>query len=37
MIELICAGKRDFDAIEPFCDDPLFSTTLGMYVVPFNR
>ena len=34
MIGLICVGKPDFDAIEPFRADPLFSTALGMKVVP---
>ena len=34
MIGLICLGKPDFDAIEPFRDDPLFSTALGLDVVP---
>ena len=30
MIGLICVGKPDFDAIEPFRDDPLFATSLGL-------
>lgn len=34
MIGLICVGKPDFDAIEQFRDDPLFSPALGMKVVP---
>jgi len=34
MIGLICVGKPDFDAIEPFRDDPLFTTSLGLDVVP---
>jgi len=34
MIGLICVGKPDFDAIEPFRDDPLFATSLGLDVVP---
>ena len=34
MIGLICVGKPDFDAIEPFRDDPLFATGLGLNVVP---
>jgi len=34
MIGLICAGKPDFDAIEPFRDDPFFTTSLGVNVVP---
>ncbi len=34
MIGVICVGKPDFDAIEPFRDDPLFSTALGLDVVP---
>ena len=34
MIGLICLGKPDFDAIEPFRDDPLFSTALGLDMVP---
>ena len=34
MIGLICIGKPDFDAIEPFRDDPLFATSLGLNVVP---
>lgn len=34
MIGLICVGKPDFDAIEPFRDDPLFATSLGLNVVP---
>ena len=34
MIGLACMGKPDFDAIEPFRDDPFFSTSLGIDVVP---
>ena len=34
MIGLICVGKPDFDAVEPFRDDPLFATSLGLDVVP---
>jgi len=34
MIGLICVGKPDFDAIEPFRDDPLFFTALRIDVVP---
>ncbi len=34
MIGLICVGKPDFDAIEPFRDDPLFTTSLGLDPVP---
>jgi len=34
MIGLICAGKPDFDAIELFRDDPFFTTSLGLDVVP---
>jgi len=34
MIGLACVGKPDFDAIELFRDDPFFSTSLGIDVVP---
>ena len=34
MIGLICVGKPDFDAIEPFRDDPFFTTSLGLDAVP---
>ena len=34
MIGLICMGKPDFDAIEPFRDDPLFIQSLGLDSVP---
>ena len=34
MIGLICVGKPDFDAIEPFRDDPLFIQSLGLSSVP---
>jgi hypothetical protein len=34
MIGLICVGKPDFDAIEPFRDDPLFIQSLGLDLVP---
>ena len=34
MIGLICAGKPDFDAIEPFRDDPFFTISLGLDPVP---
>jgi hypothetical protein len=34
MIGLACMGKPDFDAIEPFRDDPFFSTSLGLDSVP---
>ena len=34
MIGLMCLGKPDFDAIEPFRDDPFFSQSLGLRFVP---
>ncbi len=34
MIGLICVGKPDFDAIEPFRDDPFFIQSLGLDSVP---
>jgi len=34
VIGLMCMGKPDFDAIEPFRDDPFFATSLGLDVVP---
>ena len=34
MIGLVCMGKPDFDAIEPFRDDPFFTTSLGLDAVP---
>ena len=34
MIGLICVGKPDFDAIEPFRDDPFFIQSLGLDLVP---
>ena len=34
MIGLICLGKPDFDAIEPFRDDPFFVQSLGLGSVP---
>ena len=34
MIGLICMGKPDFDAIEPFRDDPLFIQSLGLEAAP---
>ena len=34
MIGLACMGKPDFDAIEPFRDDPFFAASLGIGVVP---
>ena len=34
MIGLICVGKPDFDAIEPFRDDPFFIQSLGLAAVP---
>ena len=34
MIGLMCLGKPDFDAIEPFRDDPFFTTSLGLDLVP---
>jgi len=34
MIGLICMGKPDFDAIEPFRDDPFFTQSLGLDSVP---
>ena len=34
MIGLICVGKPDFDAIEPFRDDPFFTQCLGLDSVP---
>ena len=35
-ISLICVGKTDFDAIEPFRDDPFFTTSLGLNPVPVS-
>ena len=34
MIGLICMGKPDFDAIEPFRDDPFFTQSLCLNSVP---
>ena len=34
MLGLICVGKPDFDAIEPFRDDPFFTQSLGLEKVP---
>ena len=34
MIGLICVGKPDFDAVEPFRDDPFFTQSLGLDSVP---
>ncbi len=34
MIGLIGVGKPDFDAIEPFRDDPFFAQSLGLHSVP---
>ncbi len=34
LIGLICVGKPDFDAIEPFRDDPFFIQSLGLGSVP---
>jgi hypothetical protein len=34
MIGLICMGKPDFDAIEPFRDDPFFTQSLNLDSVP---
>ncbi|MBT9141481.1 MAG: hypothetical protein DDT30_02073 [Dehalococcoidia bacterium] len=34
MIGLISVGKPDFDAIEPFRDDPFFAQSLGLDSVP---
>ena len=34
MIGLICLGKADFDAIEPFRDDPFFLQSLDLNSVP---
>jgi len=34
MIGLICIGKPDFDAIEPFRDDPFFRQSLELNAVP---
>jgi len=34
MIGLVCIGKPDFDAIEPFRDDPFFTASLGIDAVP---
>jgi hypothetical protein len=34
MIGLICLGKPDFDAIEPFRGDPFFAQSLGLDLVP---
>jgi hypothetical protein len=34
MLGLLCLGKPDFDAIEPFRQDPFFPTALGLAAVP---
>ena len=34
MSGLLCLGKPDFDAIEPFRNDPFFSQSLGLDLVP---
>lgn len=34
MIGLLSLGKPDFEAIEPFRDDPFFSTSLGLARIP---
>lgn len=34
MVGLICIGKPDFDAIEPFRDDPFFRQSLELNAVP---
>jgi len=34
MIGLLCLGKPDFDAIEPFRDDPFFARALDLGAVP---
>jgi hypothetical protein len=34
MIGLLCLGKPDFDAVEPFRDDPFFARALGLDAVP---
>jgi hypothetical protein len=34
MIGLICLGKPDFDAIEPFRGDHFFAQSLGLELVP---
>lgn len=34
MIGLICLGKPDFDAIEPFRGDHFFAQSLGLDLVP---
>lgn len=34
MLGLMCLGKPDFDAIEPFRDDPFFINSLGLSSVP---
>ena len=34
MLGLMCLGKPDFDAIEPFRDDPFFIKSLGLSSVP---
>jgi len=34
MIGLLCLGKPDFEAIEPFRTDPFFSTSLDLDAVP---
>jgi len=34
MIGLMCLGKPDFDAIEPFRDDPFFTQSLCLQSVP---
>ena len=34
MIGLICVGKPDFDAVDPFRDDPFFTQSLGLSSVP---
>src|SRR5690606_10211044 len=31
---LLCQGKNDFDHIEPFRNDPVFKTCLGLQKVP---
>ena len=34
MIGLLCLGKPDFDAIEPFREDPFFALSLGLQQTP---
>ena len=34
MSGLLCLGKPDFDAIEPFRNDPFFKQSLGLNLVP---